>query len=177
MPRGAPHRPELGRVSVAHGDDELRADEDRDLPEHDRLRLVDVASRPQDKEQVVAVVLELRALMSLDGILDRELVEIELARDRCELLLAGFVEAEPRDRIAGLAGGVQLGKAVGLCRALAVAIDGAVDDHASRAISPRIAAVSCGFDHIGQWLVGMSIHVMSRSSAMPASHDGLCSSA
>ena len=47
-----PHGPELGRVAVAHGDDELRADEDRDLAEHDRLRLVDVASRPQDEEQV-----------------------------------------------------------------------------------------------------------------------------
>jgi hypothetical protein len=33
-----------------------------------------------------------------------------------------------------------------------------------------IAASSFGFDHIGQWLVGRSTHVTSRSSAKPPSH-------
>ena len=52
--------------------------------------------------------------MRLDGVLDRELVEVELARDRGELLLARLVEAEPGDGIARLAGGVQLREVVGL---------------------------------------------------------------
>ena len=163
-----PHRPQLWRVAVAHGDDELRADEDRDLPEHDRLRLVDVAGRPQDEEQAVAVALELRALVRLDCVLDSELVEVELARDRGELLLARLVEAEPGDGVGGLAGGVQLREVVRLRYPLAVAVDGAIDDHAPRATSPMIPAVSCGRDHMGQWLVGRSIHVMLRSSGRPA---------
>ena len=33
-----------------------------------------------------------------------------------------------------------------------------------------ISAISLGFDHIGQWLVGRSIQVAFRSSRMPASH-------
>ena len=51
--------------------------------------------------------------MRLDRVLDRELVEIELVRDRCELLLARLVEPEPGDGVTGLAGGVQLGEASG----------------------------------------------------------------
>ena len=39
------------------------------------------------------------------------------------------------------------------------------------ATSPMRAASSVGRDHIGQWLVGRSIHVMSRRSLTPASHD------
>jgi hypothetical protein len=38
------------------------------------------------------------------------------------------------------------------------------------ATSPMIAASSCGRDHIGQWLVGRSTQVTSRSSAKPPSH-------
>ena len=41
---------------------------------------------------------------------------------------------------------------------------------AVRATSPRSAASSCGRDHIGQWLVGRSTQVRSRSSAKPPSH-------
>ena len=42
------------------------------------------------------------------------------------------------------------------------------------AISPMIAAISRGRDHIGQWLVGRSTHVTLRSSGMPArnAHSG-----
>ena len=120
---------------MANSDHELRPDEDRDLAEQDRLRLVDVAGGPQDEEQRVAVPLELRALMRFDGILDRQLVQLELTRDSRELVLARLVETQPGDSIAGLAGGVQLGEVVRLGRAPAVAVDGAVDDHA-RTLSP-----------------------------------------
>ena len=40
--------------------------------------------------------------MGLDRVLDGEFMEVELARDRGELLLARFVQTEPRDRIPGL---------------------------------------------------------------------------
>ena len=39
------------------------------------------------------------------------------------------------------------------------------------ATSPMIAATSAGRDHIGQWLVGRSIQVMSWSSGIPARND------
>jgi hypothetical protein len=133
------HRAQLRRVAVAYGDHELRADEDLDLPERDRLRLVQVAGGPQDDEERVAVALELRALMRLDRILNRELVQVELARHRRELLLARLVETQPGDDVAGLAGGMQLGEVAGRTRALAVSVDGVVDDHAStvsRLLSP-----------------------------------------
>jgi hypothetical protein len=42
---------------------------------------------------------------------------------------------------------------------------------------PMILAISSGFDHIGQWLVGRSTQVAFRSSRMPASHDITGSSA
>ena len=67
----------------------LRADEDVHLAELDRLRLVEVPGRAQDAEQRVAVALELRALMGVDRVLDGELVQVELARDRGELLRVG----------------------------------------------------------------------------------------
>ena len=69
-----PHRAQLRRVAVAHRDDEVRTDEDRDLTEQDSLGLVDIAGRSQNQEERFAVALELGALMCLDGVLDSELV-------------------------------------------------------------------------------------------------------
>jgi hypothetical protein len=57
---------------VAHSDDELRADKDCDLAERDGFRLVDIARGPKDDEQRFAVALQLRTLMGLDRVLDRE---------------------------------------------------------------------------------------------------------
>jgi hypothetical protein len=65
----------------------------------------------------------------LDGVLDRELMQLELARDVGELLRVGAVEADPRDSRAAAAGGVQLRQGVGCRRALAVPVDGTIDDH------------------------------------------------
>ena len=47
----------------------------------------------------------------------------------------------------------------------------------SVAIRPMISASSAGRDHIGQWLVGRSIQVRSRSSSRPASHAWSCPAA
>jgi hypothetical protein len=128
------HRPQLRGVAVAHRDDELGADEDRDLAKEDGLRLVHVASRPQDDEECLAIALELRALMRLDRVLDREFVQVELARHRGELLLTRLVETEPGDGALGLAGRVQFGKVGRLRRTPPLTVDSLVDDHACNAI-------------------------------------------
>ena len=74
--------------------------------------------------------------MGLHRVLDRELVEIELARDRGELLLARFVQPEPRDCVTGHAGSVQFGEVVRLRHTTAIAIDGTIDDHAGTVSCP-----------------------------------------
>src|SRR5512132_1998237 len=125
-----PHGPQLRRVAVADGDHELGANEDRDLTEQDSLRLVNVAGRSQDEEQGVAIAFELGALMRLDCVLDREIVQAELARDRGEFLAARFVQAQPGNGAFALTGVVQLGEVIGLPDTTAVAINRVVDDHA-----------------------------------------------
>src|SRR4029453_1062550 len=129
--------PQLRRIAMADGDHELRANEDRDLAKHDRLRLVHVAGMSQDDEQRVSVTLQLRPMMRFDSVLDGELVQVELARDRRELLLARLEKTQPGNRVAALAGGVELGKGVGPRRPSAVAIDTTVDDH-SKTVSPLL---------------------------------------
>jgi hypothetical protein len=80
--------------------------------------------------------------MRLDGVLDRQLVQPELACDRRELLLARFVEAQPCDRVAGLAGGVQFGEVVRLRRPVSVPVDGAIDDHACNLLACPVGSGS-----------------------------------
>ena len=128
---------------MPHGDDEPWTDEDRDLAEQDGLGLVHIAGRTEHDEQGVPVALELRPLMRLDGVLNRELVQAKLVRDRIELVLARLVESEPRDRVASPAGIVQLGEVVGLRRTTAIAVNGTVDNHADTVTprSPRSATV------------------------------------
>src|SRR5207342_1019159 len=67
---------------------------------------------------------------------DGEVVQIELARDLGELLKRGAVEADPRDSVTRVAGLGDVRQIVGLDDPMAVAIDGAVDDHARQPISP-----------------------------------------
>ena len=66
-----------------------------DLAELDLLGLVEVARRAQDDEQGVAVALELRPLVGDDGVLDGELVQLELRGERGDLVLVRPVEADP----------------------------------------------------------------------------------
>ena len=83
-------------LAVAHGEDEAVADEQQDLAEEDVAVLL--ARGLQDEKDRLAVDLELRTLMRLDRVLDRELVEVELAPHRLELALARLVEADPDER-------------------------------------------------------------------------------
>ncbi len=82
-------------LAMAHGDDEVRVDEDQQLADLDHLVGVDVAGGLDDDQQGVAVELDLRPLMSVDRILDRELVQVELRRDLLELGGVGLEDAEP----------------------------------------------------------------------------------
>ena len=79
---------QVGSVGVTDGDDELPG-EDVHLTELDGLGFGDVARRSQHQEQRVAVAFELGALVCLYGVLDGELVQLELARDVGELVLVG----------------------------------------------------------------------------------------
>jgi hypothetical protein len=65
----------------------------------DDLLGLDVAGRLQHREHGVVVDLELGALVGLDGVLDGELVEVELAPDRVELGLVGLVQADPDEGV------------------------------------------------------------------------------
>ena len=83
---------------MAHGDDEVRADEEEDLAERHGLLAVDVARRLDHDEQRVVVDLELRALVRLERVLDGELVELERGPHLRELLFRRLVEAQPHER-------------------------------------------------------------------------------
>ena len=129
-----------GEVAVAHGDDESLPGKEEDLAEPNAVRLV--LGRLEDDEQGLAVDLELRPLVRLDGILDGELVEAELASDRFELLLGRLVEPDPGEapllaaRLVGLLEGDVAGVAV------SVHVDGAVDDHRTERNAATSSAVS-----------------------------------
>ena len=104
-------------------------DEEHHLADVDELLVTEVADRLDDEEERVAVDLELRPLVGADGVLDRELVEVELAPDGLELLLGRLDEAdpdEPRRR--------PLRREPPRPRRAVVrrfpSLDGAVDDHA-----------------------------------------------
>ena len=61
---------------MANRDDVAAADEEMGLAEGDPA--LDHLGRPGDHEERLAVLLELRPLMRLAGILDREVVQVEL---------------------------------------------------------------------------------------------------
>ena len=143
---------------MADGDHELRAGEDVHLAELDGLGLVDVAGRAQDAEQGVAVALELGPLVRVDRVLDRELVQRELARDLGELLARRAVEADPGDPAAVAAGRSHVREVLRLGDPLAVAVDGTGDDHACNlravadGVTKAVASVSLPATSLGSWV-------------------------
>ena len=71
-----------------------------DLADLDHLVVVDVAGGLQHEEERVAVHLELRALVRLDRVLDRQRVEAELApRPRRTPRSRRLVQADPDERV------------------------------------------------------------------------------
>ena len=77
--------------------------------------------------------------MGLDGVLDGELVEVELVPHRVELGLVGLVQPDPDEGVLGEAGLVRLVEGQLARPALAVLVDRAVDDHACIVPHPMAA--------------------------------------
>jgi hypothetical protein len=71
------------------------ADEDVELAEVDLLDLVEVSGRAEHHEQRVPVSVRLGPLVGDDGVLDRQLVQVELLRDVEDHRVLGPVEADP----------------------------------------------------------------------------------
>jgi hypothetical protein len=95
---------------VPHGDGEVRAEEQVQLAELDLLGRVLVPRRLEDDEQRAPVPLELRPLVGLDGVLDRELGQVEQLGELTQLLRLGPVQTQPDQPLLAQ---VQLGAAVG----------------------------------------------------------------
>ena len=70
-----------------------------DLAELDRLLGIQVARGLEDEEERVAVDLELRPLVCLDRVLDRQLVQLELPAYGVELLRRRLVDADPDESV------------------------------------------------------------------------------
>jgi len=67
--------------------------------------------------------------VGVNGILDRKLVEVELARNRVELLRVGLDNAQPDERVVAFAGVARPVERESPRLALPSLVDGAVDDH------------------------------------------------
>ena len=122
---------------MPHADDEAAADEEVGLAEGDAA--VDQLRGARDDEQRVAVLLELRPGVRVLGVLDREVVQPELALHPEQQLAARLEQADPDDVavLAGPAGGA-------LDRDVAdpapVEVDARGDDARARARRARKAA-------------------------------------
>ena len=86
---------EAAGFAVPHRDHEVGADEDHHLADVDELLGAEVAHGLDHEEERVAVDLQPRPLVRADGVLDRELVEVELAPDRVELLHRRLDQPDP----------------------------------------------------------------------------------
>src|SRR3954463_9032602 len=93
---------ELGARRAPDGDDERAGDVDVDLDGLERrLGLVPAAPHGvEDEQQVVAVGVELRALVELDGVLQCHRVQAEDVAERQDLLRRGVREVQPEELVA-----------------------------------------------------------------------------
>src|SRR5215204_362886 len=110
-------------------DDEVDPDEHLDHTDLDGLGGLDVSGSLVDDEHHVVVDLELGTLVGFDGVLDRELVQLELSPHGVELLLGRLVEADPYEGVLGVACGRELVERQVARPAPPVLIESAVDDH------------------------------------------------
>ena len=95
----ADHR-EVRLVGVPDGDRELGPEEQVQLAELDHLDGVDVAGGAQHDEGGVAVALQLGPLVLVDGVLDGQLVQVELVGDGVDLVASGAQHADPGEAAA-----------------------------------------------------------------------------
>ena len=108
-----------------------RVDEEHHLAELEDLVAVDVAGGLEHDEDGVAVAVELRALVGVQGVLDGERMQVPELGDLVELGLRRLGQADPREAAVG--GGIRGG--VGQRRRAGPAdpavVDPDVDDHRS----------------------------------------------
>jgi hypothetical protein len=124
-----PYRRQIA-LAVANRDHETGGGEDRELADVDHLFRVDVARRLDHHVDRLPVGLQLRALMSPDGVLDRQLVQPELLGDRLEFSLTRLEDANPNEGAFSLLRGSPrpVQREIALSP-LAVHISRTVDDH------------------------------------------------
>lgn len=137
---------------MPYGHHEVGAREDHDLAGVDDLAglgefgVFDVGHRLEDGEQDVAVLLDLRPLVGVDGVLDGDRVQPEQLGDPRELRLGGFVQPQPDEAMTAVTtasadpGDGLLDAGRGLL-ALAVAVDDAVDHRGAERRAGRVAEV------------------------------------
>ena len=124
-------------LAVPDRDDEVVADEEHDLAGLDVARRLDVAQRLEHDEHRRLVLLDLGALVAVDGVLDGQRVQVQLLVDEVELLVGGVLEADPQEAVLGEAQHVELVTEVAAALTPTLAVDGLVHDH--RPTSPRPA--------------------------------------
>ena len=123
------HPREVRGLAVPHGDGEVPAEEQVQLAELHLLGRVEVARGLEDDEQRAAVALELRPLVGLDRVLDRQLGQVVLLGQLPELGRLGPVETQPHQALGVLDQPVvALGHAVRRRHPPARGVDGVVDD-------------------------------------------------
>ena len=106
------------------------AEEDHDLADLDELVAVDVARGLQhDEQRVAAVDLELGALVAVDGVLDRQRVQLEVLADGLDDARARVVQADPDEAVLAGVGLAQRGLELDApAEPLAALVEAAVDD-------------------------------------------------
>jgi hypothetical protein len=119
-----------GVLSVADRNDKVLSHESVYLAELDALFVAEITRRLEHSEKGVAVTFELGPLMSLDRIIDRQFVQLELPGDGDELFLRRLVEGDPGEPVGLLAEATCLLQRTRRGPATP-SVDGAISDHAS----------------------------------------------
>ncbi len=131
----APGGVQLGSLAVADADDEVVAHEDGDLAGLHGVTLVDVPEGLEDQEERFVVALQLRALVGVQGVLDRQGMEVEELGDPAHLGLVRLVHTDP-DEVTVTSPGVPDRTEVVAAHVErdtdTVAVQRAVDDHAAQ---------------------------------------------
>jgi hypothetical protein len=135
--RPVAHLAHVRGLAVPDRHHEVGPHKDVHLPELDRLGAVQVTGSPQDHKEGVAVAIELRPLVVLDGVLDRELVQPELLGHGSEFL-GGPVKPDPGYPALLVAGLVGLTQGTRLDGPLAVHVDCAV--HYRHLVTPLLVS-------------------------------------
>jgi hypothetical protein len=90
----------LRRLAVTDVDEEAVADEHLGLAELDLLHVVEVAGRLEHQEDRFVVALQLGHLVGLEGVFDRQRMELEGGADLGELGLCRLEQADQMNELS-----------------------------------------------------------------------------